>query len=90
MSFSLWVAPLAGARIETLRSCGRVIDKVSLPSRERELKHRRAETTGCKNLSLPSRERELKLSRAARRKKVLPSLPSRERELKPHRCYPDD
>ena len=77
------VAPLAGARIETLIPQSFATATTSLPSRERELKlaTKYYPCTRCK--SLPSRERELKLRPHGYRTDSQRSLPSRERELKP-------
>ena len=55
------VAPLAGARIETLMVCIIQTAGGSLPSRERELKPQTRIVEIKSVMSLPSRERELKL-----------------------------
>ena len=76
------VAPLAGARIETKKIPKVFLKAVSLPSRERELKHTIATANNRQNGSLPSRERELKHTIATANNRQNGSLPSRERELK--------
>ena len=55
---------------------------MSLPTRERELKHRRALRGWRGGRSLPTRERELKRRRHSGRQRRGRSLPTRERELK--------
>ena len=85
MSSSLSVAPHAGARIETLIVYDEAQFFLSLPTRERELKHRQGEIGGHHVESLPTRERELKHQRLLRRLRAALSLPTRERELKPAR-----
>ena len=79
------VAPFVGAWIETLDCAHNAIDKASLPSWERGLKHRieHARRRGLK--SLPSWERGLKLLQLRRDVSADQSLPSWERGLK-HRA----
>ena len=55
-----WVAPHAGARIETSRSRLDAAAAWSLPTRERELKRHDCPLKTCIPASLPTRERELK------------------------------
>ena len=55
---------------------------MSLPTRERELKHGRLDLLAGGTPSLPTRERELKQGSPAARAQALVSLPTRERELK--------
>ena len=55
---------------------------MSLPTRERELKHPRALSIVTAWLSLPTRERELKRLLVWRNANCTVSLPTRERELK--------
>ena len=56
---------------------------MSLPTRERELKHQLRADGGVVSASLPTRERELKRRRGRARTARARSLPTRERELKP-------
>ena len=57
-------------------------ERVSLPTRERELKPRDAPARLAQRESLPTRERELKLQSCTQTEIAQRSLPTRERELK--------
>ena len=61
-SIASWVAPHAGARIETALRVPTVRRSMSLPTRERELKRRSRPLRRFVRASLPTRERELKLA----------------------------
>ena len=76
------VAPFTGAWIEMATCACLTPDTVSLPSRERGLKYRRADPGRGSSMSLPSRERGLKYDGGGMMSSSILSLPSRERGLK--------
>ena len=77
-----FVAPHAGARIETVFRllCGSLL--LSLPMRERGLKPHKFEDVSQMERSLPMRERGLKLIGGRHTNRWCWSLPMRERGLK--------